>query len=313
MIPVLETLFPVFALILVGHCLRRWQFTTTAFLNVSDRLIYFIFFPAMLFWKIGSAPAELLDDGGLYPAVILAILAVYGLSTAFIVFTRVPAFQAGSFSQSCYRFNTYIGVAVMMSALGEEGLRRFGILIGLVIPIISVLSVSTLTWFSGRRSSGRERTVQTLRSLATNPLILACLSGIVYGRLVNGFPGFLDNTLRLASYVTLPLALLSIGGTLSLKGLRRHFRLSLAASVFKLLLLPALGFLFLKAFGVEGPAFFVGMVYLALPTSTALYILSSQLDSDTELASAAIALSTLLSFFSLSAVLMLGAAPPLAP
>jgi predicted permease len=47
------------------------------------------------------------------------------------------------------------------------------------------------------------------------------------------------------------------------------------------------------------------MVFFALPTSTALYVLSSQLNSDTELASAAIALSTLLSIFSLSAALLM--------
>jgi hypothetical protein len=47
----------------------------------------------------------------------------------------------------------------------------------------------------------------------------------------------------------------------------------------------------------------MGILFLSLPTSTALYVLSSQLNSDTELASAAIALSTLLSILSLSAAL----------
>jgi predicted permease len=47
------------------------------------------------------------------------------------------------------------------------------------------------------------------------------------------------------------------------------------------------------------------MIYFTLPTSTALYILSAQLNSDTQLASAAIALSTILSFFSLSLALII--------
>jgi len=47
------------------------------------------------------------------------------------------------------------------------------------------------------------------------------------------------------------------------------------------------------------------MIYFTLPTSTALYILSSQLSSDTQLASAAIALSTMLSFISLSVALLI--------
>ena len=46
------------------------------------------------------------------------------------------------------------------------------------------------------------------------------------------------------------------------------------------------------------------MLFFALPTSPAIIVLSSQLNSDTEFASGAIVLSTLLSFFSMSAVLM---------
>jgi predicted permease len=59
------------------------------------------------------------------------------------------------------------------------------------------------------------------------------------------------------------------------------------------------------AFDVTGIAFKVGMLFFAMPTSTALYVLSSQLNSDTKLASASIALSTVLSFVSLSVVLNL--------
>ncbi len=103
----------------------------------------------------------------------------------------------------------------------------------------------------------------------------------------------------------MPLAMLSVGAALSLAGIKDHFKLSLIASIFKLLVLPAIGFLMLTTFDVTGVAFKVGLIYFALPTSPALYFLSSQLNSDTELASAAIALSTILSFFSLSVALLL--------
>ena len=302
---VLENLFPVFALMAAGKLLRHWNFTTEAFLRVSDRLVYFIFFPAMLFWKIGSAPPDLSGEGAFYAAAILALAAVYLLSTTYIIVGNVDSYQAGSFSQSCYRINTFIGVAVVMSTLGEEGVRRFGILIGLFVPVINVLSVSTLIWFGGKRVALRAQISQTARALLANPLVLGCVGGMIYGQLVGRFPGFIDNALRLASYVTLPLALLSIGSMLTLGGLRTHLRLALAAALFKLLVLPAIGFMCLRVLGVDGPSFQIGMIFFALPTSSAIYILSSQLNSDPELASAAIALSTLLSFFSLSAALLM--------
>lgn len=302
---IFESLFPVVAMLLFGNLLKRFGFIDTAFLKTSDRLIYFIFFPVLLFWKIGGAGAATIFDVNLGIAAVCAMLVVYLLSTAAIQIFRISAFQAGSFSQSCYRFNTYIGMAIVMNALGETGIRLFGILVGIVIPLLNVLAVSTLIWFSDQTFSPRARVRHTLKALISNPLILSCGVGILYAKTVGYLPAFVDNTFSLASSVTLPLALISIGSTLNFKMLRGHFRVSAIAAGFKLVLLPLLGYLFCRLLGVTGTPLAVGMLYFTLPTSTSIYVLSAQLFSDTELASAAIALSTVLSFFSLSLALAL--------
>lgn len=302
---ILNSLFPVFTLILFGSLLKRWHLTNDLFLKTGDKLTYYVFFPMLLFWKIGGASTALLSNSGLYKAVLCAVFTVYVLSTIFIKLFRVPDYKAGTFSQSCYRFNSYIGVAIVLNVLGEEGIKHFGILIGMIIPVINVLCVSTLKWFSGEKVVPAKRLVQIAKALIANPLILACISGILYANLRQGFPPFIDSTLKLSSSVALPLAMLSVGGALTLSTIRDHFKLSLIASIFKLLVLPTAGYIFLLVFGVSGIVLKVGLIYFALPTSPALYILSSQMNSDTDLASASIALSTILSFFSLSVALLL--------
>ncbi len=298
---ILQSLFPVFALIVLGVVLKHFNFTNEVFLRTSDRLIYFVFFPIMLFWEIGSASTAAVD-WDLFAAVVIAVLIVYILSSVFILFKDAP-FQAGSFSQSCYRNNTYIGMAIVMNALGKEGIRSFGVLIGLLIPIVNSLAVSILIWFSVSHFTIGQRIRVTIKAVLSNPLILACFAGIIFSRSKLIFPVFLAKTFSLTSLVTLPLALLSIGGILTFKNLRKHFNLSFAGALFKLIILPGVGYVFLRLFDVSDLSFKVGMIYLALPTSTAIYVLSSQLNSDTELASSAIVLSTILSFFTLTVVL----------
>ena len=105
--------------------------------------------------------------------------------------------------------------------------------------------------------------------------------------------------------VALPLGLISIGGELTFRGVREYLNVSLVASVAKLLLLPLIGYLLLKALGVSGLPFKISMIFFALPTATSIYILSSQLNSDTEMASATILVSTILSFFTLTAALLI--------
>jgi hypothetical protein len=42
---ILNSLFPVFVIIVLGHILKRYGLTNDSFLSNSDRLIYFIFSP----------------------------------------------------------------------------------------------------------------------------------------------------------------------------------------------------------------------------------------------------------------------------
>ena len=302
---VLNALFPVIVLLAMGGLLKRYGFTNGEFLQTCDRLVYHIFFPVMLFYKIGGASfAEGMNLSFCF-AVLAALAVMFGLSIILIVFCKVSDFQAGSFAQSCYRFNTYIGFAVILNSLGEDGIKYFGILIGIAIPIINVVAVTTLSWYSQESMAVQRRSRVVGRALLGNPLIIGCLAGIFYSHSFSGFPQFIDNSLQLISMVTLPLALLSIGGSLSFHGLQRHLRFSMLAAALKLLVFPLIGFWFLKVFSVTGTPFLVAMVFFALPTSTAIYVLSSQMQSDTELASAAILVSTLLSFPVLSVVLSL--------
>lgn len=301
---IIQHLFPVFALILLGVVLKRTGLTNTAYLVTTDRLVYYIFLPVLLFWKIGGATRTFEPQAmRFYLAVVLSVIIIYLLSMLYIRMWTVPDFQAGAFSQSCFRFNTYVGMAVVLSVLGEAGVAQFGVLIGVVIPIINVMAVATLIWFSGQPYDWRRRLRLTAMSIITNPLVIGCAVGLLYARWINSFPRFVDNTLGLMAALTLPLALFSVGGSLTPHTVLRHLKLSSAAAVFKLALLPLVGFGVIRLLGISGDLLAMGMLYFALPTSPAIYVLSSQLDSDTEFASAAIMLSTGLSFFSLSVVL----------
>lgn len=302
---VLNSLFPIFVLLLFGWGLKRQGLTDTSFLKNADRLIYYFFFPVMLFWKIGGASLEGGIDWNFCFASLSAVLAMFVLSALVIKLFAISHFKAGSFSQSCYRFNTYIGVAVILNSLGSEGVKYFGILIGFAIPLINVFAVTTLIWFSGREVSSRKRLQIAGKALISNPLILGCLAGIGYSRFVGLFPIYINNSLSLISMATLPLALISIGGSLTFAGIRGNVGLSFLAASMKLLILPGIGWFFYSLFAVTGVPLKVGLIFFALPASTAIYVLSSQLNSDTDLASSAIVLSTLLSFFSLSFVLLL--------
>lgn len=301
---VLESIFPVFALIAAGAVLRRYGLTSAAFLQTGDRLVYYAFFPALLFWKVGGTPTDAAVPWRLWTATAGVIVAMWLISLFVIAVGRIDGVRAGAFSQATIRFNTYVAIAVVFNAQGDTGVARLGELLGVAIPVVNVLAVMTFIWFSRRSLTQRTRVSLTLRAVIRNPLILACVAGMIWARLQPAWPVVMDNTLRLASSFTLPFALISIGGSLTATGLRRHARLATVTALLKLVLLPFLGWVALRGAGVTGPALLTGMLFFAMPASTAMYVLTVQMDGDADLSSAVIVLTTALSLVSLATVLL---------
>ena len=305
MMLIIHNVLPVFVVIALGNVLGRREVIPQGFFMASDRLVYFVFFPVLLFWKIGEAGSAAGLEWALALIVLFAVFSAYVVSLVYARASKMPDYQVGSFSQCSFRFSSYVGLAVVMSALGENGLRVFGVVIGLAIPFINVLAVSTLIWFSESSYSLGEKVRLVLKAMLANPLILACLAGIAYSHLDAPFPPFFENTFRLLSVAALPLALLSIGNSLTLARFKGYLAPALVSSVIKNAFLPFFGYVLLSSFGFSGLAFQVGMLYFAMPTSPAAFILSSQLGSDPDLASACTVSSTLFSLFSLSIVTLL--------
>ncbi len=298
-------LLPDFALILLGVGLRRQAAFSDGFWMGLEKLVYFVLFPALLFNALAKVEIDLATTLPLFLAGLTVMVSGFVLGLLPRKWMGLDDMSFASRVQCAYRFNTYIGMAVIMNALGETGVRYFGILIGFVIPIINVLALSTLIWHSGQKGRPIDHTLRLIKALICNPLIIGCVAGLFFSRTRLVFPLFINTTFALMTSVTMPLALISIGGSLSMKGLEKNYQPALTALILKIIILPVIGYVLLKAFSVSGTPFKTGMIFFTLPTSTAIYVLSAQLNADTQLASAAIMLSTLVSFASLSLVLLL--------
>ena len=166
---IVDNVLPVFVLIALGKFLAVRGWAPAAFFTASDRLVYYVFFPALLFWKIGAAGSGLVLPAGLIGAVLAAIAAVWLISLAYARLAGVAPFQAGTFSQVSFRFNTYVGMAVILSAFGERGMAVFGVIISVAIPFINLLAVSTLVWYSQARFSGAQKAKLVLRPYCSIP------------------------------------------------------------------------------------------------------------------------------------------------
>jgi predicted permease len=296
----LNVVLPVFLIIALGFGIRRTHFVDKIFLDKISHLAYFVAIPALLVWKIGTASFDLNFNPrlilGCYAAVISCGIGAYGLAR----FLKLPPKEVGSFTQGSFWGNmAYIGLPILVAAYGEEGLQRGGVLIGFMSPLVNLVAVMALT-LPLKGTMDWKSIVDLKKALLTNPIILSCIAGLLFSRFSVPFPTFIVNFLRFLSDLALPLALIAMGGNLSFEKIRKDYKATIFACLFKLILMVLLGYFLFEWLGVKGLDFKVGIILLACPTAFSSYLLSTKLGADKSLMSSDIMVSTLLSMMTLS-------------
>ena len=290
---------PIFALILLGLGLRGFGFPGEGFWPAAERFTYFILFPALLVQRLALAR---LGDYAVGPVAVVIVAMLLGM-TALVYALRPwlkvegPAFT--SVVQGVIRFNTYVGLAVALAVFRAEGGTVAALVMAIMIPLINVLCVLVLTVHAG----GSATVAGVLRGLITNPLIMACLTGIGLNLSGIGLPWGSAAVLEILARAALPLGLLAVGAGLRLEGLARPGLLA-AASGLKLLVLPALAAGLCWAVQPGRLETAVLVTFAALPGAPTAYILARQLGGDAPLIAAIVTVETAAALATLPAVLV---------
>jgi predicted permease len=292
---IINIVLPVFSVVALGWLLRRWGLIDASFLKQTNRLVYYVCLPLLLFYKIGTADFFANFNGHLIFGSIAAVTITFIVSYLYTVIRNYPNNARGVFSQGAFRGNiAYVGLAITLNAYGETGLTKAGILMGFLVPFLNLYAIFALLW--PHRGDGEQRGASFwARQIALNPLILASFLGILWSFLDLPIPLVFDRSLKIATGMTLPLALLAIGGGFSVERLRGDLVKAFLASGAKLLWMPALAALLLSTLGVKGMDLGIGVLIAGTPAATANYIMADQLKGDAELAGTIVMLSTLLS------------------
>ncbi len=309
-VEILATLTPVFGLIFLGVFLRHIGFLDPQMESALNRFAYWIALPTFIVVKIADAP-------GIDPASI-EITATLMLATTAMIFAgilggwilRIPPSSRGSFVQAGFRGNlAYIGIPVINFALldrtpliQDEGEALAVLSMTPLVLVYNLLAVMALEW--DRRKEQNQHPIRSwLRSTVRNPLIIACIIGLVWNAIRIPVPELLTKMSDPLGNTAFPLALMAIGARIRSLSWTNAGKGMLGACLVK----NAIGVL--SAWGIahvmsiDGTAMLVVLVLGGTPSAIASYVLVDQLNGDRDLTAAAIAGSTVASIASLAGAL----------
>jgi len=298
---VLTSLLPVFLIIICGYALKKCNFPGDQFWSSAERLVYYILFPALLFSSSAGASWEFYSVASMVWAILATMFIMSGL--LLILRPRLTKKDAAftSVFQGSIRFTSYIGLAAAFSLFGKEGLYLAAVLITVLIPLVNVLSIMVLVRYGGQEGGW----YWIFTTVIKNPLIIACLAGMLINLLGFQLPAVVENLATILGKGSLPLGLLAVGASLQISAMKKTGLEIIYACLLKLILLPALMWFTCTLIGVDNLSTAVAVLFAALPGSPLSYILAKQLGGDTKLMSSIIAIQTGLSMISLPIIIAL--------
>lgn len=295
---ILTTILPIFILLMLGYLAKRSGFLPTDFWPYVEKASYYVLLPALLILNLSQAQIHWSETSRLIIGIIVVPLLAGLVSLPFKALLSLDAADYTSFFQGVVRFNTYIGLA--MSTVFPAPVPTLGALVlAVMIPVVNILCVLVFALFVQKQL----KLGVLFKSLATNPLLMACVIGIILNILPWKLPIILVEVFKQLGQMALPTGLLAVGAGLNLvalKGLHASFFWSAAL---KLLIVPVLAFGLALGLGLNTSSSIILVVFAALPTAPSAYILARQLGGNAELMAGMITGQTLLALVSLPLIL----------
>jgi len=276
----LAIVLPVFAVLLVGYGVGKTRLFGDDGVRTLTNFCFFVTIPALLFRSMARLDAPHGDAlrivFAFYSAVLLTF-AVAMLAGRFLFRQRL-AEQALFAVGGTYSNILLLGLPLSITAFGEKGVLPASLLLALQSPIL--FSLTSLLVEIGRGASvggkGAGAVLKTAAlQLVSTPIIVAMITGLVWGQTGIGLHPVLDTTLAFLGQAATPTALFALGASLTRFKLGGDVRQVAAMGVVKLVVLPLTCFVSAQyVFSLEPLFVAIATLCGAMPTGVTAFVLA---------------------------------------
>lgn len=318
----LETILiasPIFGIAIFGYISARFNWVSENNSKVLTRFVFYFAVPLFLLRKFVNSdlPSQLPLDllGSFYiPIFIIYVFSIFLIAKPFRHDRSKSVITALS---ATFGNGVLLGLPVLLSTVGEEAVVPYFII--LAFHGLSLFSVSTILLERAKRlnyvefeglpesnPSTLKSIIGLINSLGRNPILVAIVLGLVMNLLNLKLPYTLDKIAEIMGNTVTGASLFALGATMSHYKLSGQLGASLVISISKILLLPALVYVFgTYVFELKKIWLIAALVFAAQPTGVSAYVFAEQYKSGVPLSTTTIMLSTILSMVTLPVIIYL--------
>lgn len=286
MLQTLVIVVPVFVVILLGYGVGRTRLFSEEGVKALTGFCFYVAIPAVLFRTMGGLEGPAGFDFAIVLAFYGATLATYGLAmlTSRLVFGLKLAEQALFAAGATYSNILLLGLPLVLTAFGPAAALPQSAILGFQSVILISLTSIVVELARGDKAGGGGGIRAILRSagisLATNPVIVSMVAGILWGQTGLGLHPIVDRSLNFLGQAATPTALFALGASLTRFKLGGDMRQVATLGLFKLAVLPALVFVSCRyVFALPPLSVAVATISAAMPTGVTSFVLAMRYDT----------------------------------
>lgn len=304
MLPIFESVLPIFLVVLAGIALKRAPFIDQGLWKGLEEFGFYILFPLYLFLTLAQADFDGIAVGPISVVYggVLAILATVILAIWPLLYRAgVSAAQFTSIFQTTTRWNGFVALAIAERLAGGPGVAFVALLMGAIVIPINLVNIIVLVWFGG----GQRHLTLLLKKVLSNPLVVGTAAGLIVHAAGIEIYAPIATAFDLLTRSALGLGLLMVGAGLRISDTLRPTPAALFAVAVKLIAFPIIVIIATSLAGFDGNTIRLAALAAGVPTAMNGYLLAKQMGGDADLYAAVATLQTAAAFFTIPFVLML--------
>jgi malonate transporter and related proteins len=300
----LNVVLPVFVMILTGKILKRIKVIDDNFISKSSDLVFKLALPALIFQEVSNLKLSDLAIGGELIFTFVHLTLVFSLCMIFGMIFIKDRRKVGVFAQAVFRGNYgIIALALLSNMFGSKGLTMGAIILS--IATICYNTYSTIGLIIPQQKMSFASVRHMLFKIATNPIIIGVILAFVLLAVKNVYtefalPVFVSSSIRSFASLSLPIALIGIGGSISFHHIRHNKNILLLITALRTVILPLIFTIIAVQLGFRNESLAGLYLLFGVPTATASFVLARSMKGDHELAANAVALTTAASVVTIS-------------
>lgn len=299
---IINAVFPLFALILIGYVSGRKRLLGAGAVDSLNKFVVWMALPALLFQAMAQITWEQINQPGYVAASALAIAVVFGVSYAMDRQRRGRLADASIEGLAASYSNAgFMGIPLCLMVFGPEGLPPVIIATLLTACVLFAFSIVLIEIDLLGSPSVLGTTRKVLLSLLRNPLVAAPLLGIMVAALEWKLPYAVLQFTTLLGAAASPCALVTIGLFLAQGEPAERHGTVWRIVLLKLFLHPLIAFVLVR-WVFDMPLLWANTAVLlaALPVGTGPFMLAKLYEREPATTSRAILISTVLSLATVS-------------